>query len=147
MTAFFKRFENVSKTSWKHVNKNRLSQWYVLNRSLRHLCKTSWRSFEDVLKRLSKTSSRCLQDVLKNVFARRLEDVWPRAIYWSWSRRLEDVLKTSSEDAWVRWIYSFWWWRLEDVFWRRRQKTSSSRLMFSGFFLRTVFRVIFIAFQ
>ena len=49
--------------------------------SWRRFCKTSWR---------------------------RLEDVWPRRIYWSWSRRLEDVLKTSSEDEDQR--------RLQDVF-------------------------------
>ena len=35
---------------------------------------------------------------------RRLEDTWPRRIYWSLSRRLEDI------------------------FWRRRRKTSSRRL-------------------
>ena len=36
------------------------------------------------------------------------EVVWPRRIYSSWSRRLEDVLKTSSEDEDER--------RLQDVF-------------------------------
>ena len=48
---------------------------------------------------------------------RRLEDVWPRWIYWSWPRRLEDV------------------------FWRHKAKanifvlkTSSSRRMFAGIY-------------
>ena len=86
--------------------------------------KTSWRD-------LCKTSWRCLEDVLKTSW-RRLEDVWPRRIYWSWPRRLEDVLKTSSEDVRLRRTYSSWWRRLEDVFWRRRRKTSSARRMFTG---------------
>ena len=50
------------------------------------------------------------------------------AEYWtysSWSRRLEDVLKTSSEDEDER--------RLQDVF-----KTSSSRQMFAGMTSSTV---------
>ena len=86
-----------------------------MNRSWRHLCKTSWRCLEDVLKTflqyVLKTSSRGLEDIvarrLKYVLKRfwrclgktswrRLEDVWSRRIYWSWSRRLGDVLKTSS---------------------------------------------------
>ena len=76
-----KRFEYVSKTSWKCFNKKILTWWYVL--------KTSWRRLED----FSKTF---LQDVLKtfwrrleNALARRLED----ALKTSW-RRLEDVFKT-----------------------------------------------------
>ena len=99
--------------SWKRLEEifaRRLED--VLKMSWRRFCKTSWRRLEDVLK----TSWR------------RLEDVWPRRIYWSWSRRLEDVLKTSSEDVWVRRIYSSWSRRLEDVFWRRRRKTPSERL-------------------
>ena len=82
-----KRFEYVSKTAWELVNKNSLIWWYVLKTSLRHP--------QDVLKTF-------LQDILKT-FWRRLEDafktflqdLWLRQIYWSWSRRLEDVLKTS----------------------------------------------------
>ena len=82
-----KRFEYFSKTAWELVNKNSLIWWYVLKTSLRHP--------QDVLKTF-------LQDILKT-FWRRLEDafktflqdLWPRQIYWSWSRRLEDVLKTS----------------------------------------------------
>ena len=70
---------------------------------------------EDVLK----TSWKRLEDVLKTSW-RRLKDIWPRQIYWSWPRRLEDVLKTSSEDVRLRRTYSSWSRRLEDVF-----KTSS----------------------
>ena len=107
--------------SWKHL-------W-------KHFRKTFWRRLEDVLKmfwrRFCKTSWR------------RLEDVWPWRIYWSWSKRLEDVLKTSSEDVWLRRIYSSWWRRLENVLEmssededeRRLQnvfKTPSSRRMFPG---------------
>ena len=45
----------------------------------------SWRCLQNVLK----TPWRCLEDVLRTFWS--LEDVWPRPIYWSWSRRLEDV--------------------------------------------------------
>ena len=55
------------------------------------------------------------QDVLKT----SSEEVWLKRIYLSWSRGLEDVLKTSSEDKDER--------RLQDVF-----NTSSSRQMFAG---------------
>ena len=108
-----RRLQNVLKTSWRRLED-------VFARRLKDVLKTSW-------KRLAKTSWRGLEDVLKTSW-RRLEDVWPKRIYWSWSRRLEDVLKTSFEDVWVRWIYSSWSRRLEDVFWRRRQKMSSRRL-------------------
>ena len=54
------------------------------------------------------------EDVLKTSW-RRLEDIWPRQIYWSWPRCLEDVLKTSSEDVWLIRIYSSSSRRLEDV--------------------------------
>ena len=112
-----KRCEYVLKTSWKHVNKNGISWWYVSKaswrwrhlqdfaRRLEDVLKTFWRRLENVLK----TSWSCLEDV----FARRLEDVLKT--FW---RRLEDVLKTydqdeyidldqdvlktSSEDVWVR---------------------------------------------
>ena len=62
-----------------------------------------------------KTFSKHLEDVLKTTS----EDVWVRRIYSYWSRHLEDVFKTSSEDEDQR--------RLQDVF-----KTSSSRRMFAG---------------
>ena len=77
----------------------------------RHFCKMSWRRLEDVLKTL-------LQDVLKTSW-RRLEDVWPKQIYYFWSRRLEDALKMSCEDEDER--------RLQDIF-----KMSSSRRRFAG---------------
>ena len=107
----------------------------IFARRFEDVLKMSWRRLEDVLKmfwrRFCKTSWR------------RLEDVWPWRIYWSWSKRLEDVLKTSSEDVWLRRIYSSWWRRLENVLEmssededeRRLQnvfKTPSSRRMFPG---------------
>ena len=81
--------------------------------------KTPWRYLEDAFARrledVFKTSWRRLEEVLKTSW-RRLEDVWPRLIYWSRSRRLEEV------------------------FWRRMTKvnifvlikTSSSRRVFTG---------------
>ena len=123
-----KRFDYVSKKSRKRVNRTT-----SLIIRLEYVLKMSWRCLEDIFagrlenflntswKHLRKASWRCLdvlktflQDVLKTSW-RRLEDVWPGRIYWSWSRRLEDVLKTFSEDAWVRRIYSPWSGRLEDV--------------------------------
>ena len=71
--------EDVLKTSWKRLEDFLKLPW-------RRFCKTPWRRFEDVLK----TSWR------------RLEDVWPRRIYWSWSRRLQDVLKTYEYGQYVR---------------------------------------------
>ena len=112
--------------------------------------KKSWSFLEDVFARRLEvvwtrrledvliTSRRCLQNVLRRSWRyfegilkmswRHLEDVWPTWIYWSWLRRLEDVLKTYFEDVWLRWIYLSWSRRLEDVFYRRRRKTSSTRL-------------------
>ena len=118
------RFENVLKRSLKDVLK---MSWRCIENALkmswRRFCKTSWRRLEDVLK----TSWKRHGDVLKmfwrrfcKTFWRRLEDVWPRRLYCSWSRHLENVLKTSSEDAWVRRRYSSWSRRLEDLL-----KTSS----------------------
>ena len=122
----------------------------VLKMSSRRICETSWRRFEDVLK----TSWRCLEDVfarrLEDVLKtswRRLEDVWTRRIYWSWPRRLKDVLKTSFEDVWLIRIYSSSSGRLEDVFWRQDErslqdvfKTSSSRRMFAVHILPNISR-------
>ena len=102
--------------------------------SWKYLCNTSWRRFEDILK----TFWRRLEDVLK-----RVEDVLKtygqeglvlktsskdgrlRQASLSWSRRLEDALKTSSEDKDIR--------RLEDLF-----KASSSRRMFAGVYVLTL---------
>ena len=66
-------------------------------------------SLQDVLKVYWRRFSRHLEDVLKMFWRRledgkRLEDVWRRPLYWSWSRHLEEV------------------------FWRRRRKTSSRHL-------------------
>ena len=133
------RLENVLKTSWSCPED-------VLKTSLRCLedvLKTFWRYLEEVFaRRLEDVLKTSWQDVSKT-FWKRLEDVWLRRVYWSWSRCLQNVLKTSSEDVWVKWIYSSWWQRLEDVLKtspenedeRRLQgvfKTSSSRWMFAG---------------
>ena len=64
------------------------------------------RRLKDVLKTflqdVLKTVWRCPKDVLKTSW-RRLEDVWQRRIYWSWSRRLKNVLsralKTKTKDV------------------------------------------------
>ena len=75
------RLENILKISLQEVLKtSRRRLQNVLKMSWRHFCKTSC---------YGKTSWR------------RLEDVWPRRMYWSWPRRLlkmktEDVFKTSS---------------------------------------------------
>ena len=68
-------------------------------------------------------SSKRLEDILKMSWRRfwkaswrRLEDVSPSLINWSWQRRLEDVLKTSPEDVKLRRTYSSWSRRLQDVF-------------------------------
>ena len=89
----WRSLEDVLKMSWRRLEDD-------LKTFFQYVLKTSWRRFEDVLK----TSWKCL------------EDVWPRQIYWSWSRRL---LKTHKYSKYVC---------LEDAFWRRRQKTFSRRL-------------------
>ena len=102
------------KTSWKYVNKNSITWWYVLKTSWRHLCKTSWRSLEDVLK----TFSKHLIDVLKMS-----------------SKRLEDVLKMYDQDEYIgldQDVLTKSWRCLlktkkKDVF-----EASSSRWMFAG---------------
>ena len=77
---------NANKPNWRED---------VLKTSWSRRCKTSWRRLENVLKMYNQGEYICLyQDVLKT----SSEDVWLRRIYWSWSRRLENVLKTSSED-------------------------------------------------
>ena len=141
LNTSWKRLEDVMKTSWRRVNKKRLTLWYILKTSwrrlenvfkilLRHVCKASRRRFKDVLARhlidVFKTSSRHFQSVFKTS-RRYLENVWLRWIYSSWSRRLQDVLKTSSEDIWPRQIYATFEdedkRRLEDVFrWLHQNK-------------------------
>ena len=111
------RLKNVLKTSSWHLED-------VLKTSWRHLSKTSWRHLEDVLKMswkpLEDVLKTFLQDVLKTSWRRiaktnimvltksSSEDVSLRRTYSSWSRRIEDVFKTSSEDEDER--------RLQDVF-------------------------------
>ena len=128
--------------SQRLVNKNTLTWWYVFKTSWRCLQDVFARRLEDVLKR----SWKRLEDVLKTSW-KRLEDVWTRRIYWSWPRRLKDVLKTSFEDVWLIRIYSSSSGRLEDVFWRQDErslqdvfKTSSSRRMFAGHILPNISR-------
>ena len=100
------RFENVFKTSWQDVLK-------TSSKRLEDVLKTF---LQDVLKMSSRRFCKMLENVLKTSW-KRFEDVWPRRICWSWSRRLEEVRR----------IYSSWSRRLEDVFSRRRWKTSSRR--------------------
>ena len=103
--------------SRRRVNRSSLICWYMFKTSWRHLCKTSRRFLEDVFsRRLEDVFAGCLNDVLKTSW-RRLEDLWPRWIEWSWSRHL---LKTYGEGEYIRLD--------QDVFWRRRRKTSSRRL-------------------
>ena len=90
-----------------------------------HLCKTSWRCFENVLK----TSWRSLEDI----FARRLQNV----LKMSW-RRFENVLKTS----WRRMsktnilvLIKTSWRRLLKTKTKEVFKTSSSRRIFAGIWL------------
>ena len=59
----------------------------ILKASLQDVLKMSWRRF---CRRLEDVLARGVEDVLKTSW-RCLEDVWPRRIYWSWSRCLEDV--------------------------------------------------------
>ena len=133
-------------TSGRRVNKSSLTWWYVLKTSWKYLCKTSWRRLENVFKapwrRFRKTSWRGCEDLLKTPWQdvlktstqrpedvlkmswrrfcktswRHLEDVWPRWIYWSWPRRIEDVLKallkTYGQGEHIRLD--------QDVFWRRK---------------------------
>ena len=102
----WRRLEDVFKTS-----RGRLVVLKISWRRLEDVLKTPWRCFEDVmktsLKRLEDVFSRCLEDIFKTSW-RRLEDVWPRRIYWSWPRRLEDILKTYSQDVRLRRTYSSW---------------------------------------
>ena len=110
------RLENILKISLQDVLK---MSWRRLSRRLEDVLKTSWRCLEDVF------ASR-LEGVLKTSW-KLLKDVWPKRMYWSWPRRLENVLKTFSEDVRLRRTYSSWR-RLQDVFWRWRRKMSSRRL-------------------
>ena len=111
LKTYSKRLEDVLKISWRRFCKTSWRRFKdVLKMSWRRLedvFKTSWRLLEDVLKTF-------LQDVLKTSWRcygktswRRLEDVWRTKVLV--------LTKTSSEDVWLRWIYSSWSRRLEDV--------------------------------
>ena len=98
LQGVLKCLEEVFKTCWRRL----------LKMSWRHFCKTFWRCLEDVLARSREDVLKTvLQDALKTSW-KRLENVWPRQIYWYWSRRLQNVLKTSSGDVWVKRIYLSW---------------------------------------
>ena len=94
----------------------------VLEISLQDVLKMPWRRLEDVLK----TPWRRLEDVLKTSW-RHLEDVLKTYGQDEYIGLDQDVLKTSSEDVRLRRTYLSWSRRLEDVL-----KTSSSRQMFAG---------------
>ena len=126
---YWRRLEDVLKTSWRcleNVLKTFLqTSWRrfedVLKISWQEVLKMSWRRHH--CKNVFETSWRCLEDV----FARRFENV----LKTPWRRMAKTnilvLIKTSSEDEGLRRIYSSWSRRLEDVF-----KTSSSRRMFAG---------------
>ena len=115
-------YENALKTSLQHFMK---MYWRHIEDALKtfsqDVLRRSWKRLEDVLagrlrnvlkviENVWKMAWSCmtkanmlvpirhLEDVLKTSF----EDVWPRRIYSSWSRRLEDVLKTSSAEEYER---------------------------------------------
>ena len=111
------------KTFWRRLEN-------VLERRLEDVLKTSWRYLEEVFEGR-------LEDFLETLW-RRLEDVWPRRIYWSWARRLEDVLKTSYDNLWLRRIYSSWSRRLEDVF----INTNVCLLSLFPLFLNVIFKTL-----
>ena len=107
------RLENVLKMSSKCLED-------VLAWRLEDAFKMFWR-------RLGKASWRRLENVLKTSW-RRLEDIWPRRVYRSWSRCLQDIFWRRMSKANIFVLMKTSWRRFEDVFWRRRQKTSSRRL-------------------
>ena len=84
-------------------------------------------SLQDVLK----TSSKRLEDALKKSW-RRFEDIWPRLIYWSWLKRLEDVFWRRKAKANIFVLIKTFWRRLLKTKTNDVLKTSSSRRMFAG---------------
>ena len=65
---------------------------------------------------------------LEAIFARRLEDVLKTLLQDVLKMFLQDILKMfwgRLEDVWLRQKYRSWSRRLKDVFWRWRQKTFS----------------------
>ena len=115
------RLRNVLNASQRRVNKNSLTWWYVLktfSKRLQDVLKMSWRRFLIRLEDVFKTSWRRLCETSW----KRLEDVRPRRIYWSWPRRFEDVRLRQTCSSWSRRLL-----KTKDVF-----KRSSSRRMFAG---------------
>ena len=119
------RLENVLKTSLQDVLKmywrrfcirslrhfENMTSWQdVLKMSWRRFSKTSWRSFENLLKA-------SWQGIFKTSW-KRLEDVWPKQIYCSWPRRLEDVFWRCIIKANIFVLIKTSWRHLEDVSWR-----------------------------
>ena len=114
LESFLKKsLQDVLKTSWTRLQNVLNKSWRcledVLKTFLQDILKTTWRRFKDVLARRLEASWKRLENVwrmswkhMSNTIiwssSRRLEDVWVRKIFSSWSRRLQDVLKTSSED-------------------------------------------------
>ena len=117
-------FRNVLNASQRRVNKNSLTSWYVLKRSWRYLCKTSWKCCEDVLKTFFKTSWRRFEDA----FARRPEDVLKAYGQDEYTGLDQDLLKTSSENVRPRQTYSSWSRRLENVFQTTSEEEDERRL-------------------
>ena len=102
----WRRLQNILKTFLQDVLETfwrRLKN--VLARRLEDVLKTSWKRLQDFLKtfllEVLKTSWRRFEDVLKTSW-RRPEDIWPRWIYWSWSRRLEDVFWRRRKDVFIK---------------------------------------------
>ena len=112
----------ISKTCVKEQFNLMIRLEKALKTFLQDVSNMYWRRFEDVFK----------------TFWRHLEGVWPWRKYWSWPRRLKNVLKMSSENVWIRRIYSTWSKSFEDVFWRRRRKTKDERQK-SFVFIKTNF--------
>ena len=90
----WKPLEDIIQDVLKMCLRGHLKNVFLLKTSWRRLSKKPWRCLKDVLK----TSWKRLEDVLKMSWRRfckaswrRLEDVWPRRIYWFWSRCLEEV--------------------------------------------------------
>ena len=138
---FARRLQNIFRTFWRCLKDILLlkTSWGSLSKKSEDVLKTSWRHLEDVLKT-------CFARHLEGVFARRLEnvwktswkrpeDVWPRRIYWSWSRLLEDLFWKHLSKANIFVLIKTSWRCLEDVFWRRRRMTSSRRL--DSIFIKT----------
>ena len=71
----------------------------ILNTSLQEVLKTSWR-------RMTMTNILVLIKTSWKRLKTSSEGVWVRRIYSSWSRRLQDVLKTSSEDEDERRVFA-----------------------------------------